>query len=312
MKIVFMGTTGFAVESLNSILNSGHEVVGVITSTDKPKGRGRKLFQSEVKKCAIENNLNILQPSNLKDEEFIKELKSLEAELFIVVAFRMLPKVVWEIPKKGTFNLHASLLPNYRGAAPINWAIINGETTTGVTTFFIDEEIDTGKMILQEKMTIEDSDTAGTLCQKLMVLGAELVLKTIDAIAKDNYTLQVQQNHKSLRMANKIFTDTCKIDWDMPLKDIYNKIRGLSPHPVAWAILHNKQEVKKVKFLFVKPVFETHSEKIGLVFIQNKKLLISVKDGFLEAKTIQLENRKALDIVDLLNGFSFEQGAYFS
>ena len=239
LRIVFMGTPEFAVTSLGKILDSGYQVVGVITAPDKPAGRGRKLTQSAVKKFALEKGLNVLQPTKLKDAGFLESLEALGANLFVVVAFRMLPEAVWKMPLYGTFNLHASLLPQYRGAAPINWAVINGEKETGITTFFINERIDTGEMILQERTEIGETETAGQLHDRLMVLGAGLVTKTIDLIAADKVKTEVQPESDELKPAPKIHKETCRVDWQKDARSIINLIRGLSPYPGAWSTLYN-------------------------------------------------------------------------
>lgn len=239
IRIIFMGTPEFATATLAKVLDEGYKVVGVITAPDRPAGRGRKLQQSDVKRYAVSKGLRVLQPTNLKNEGFLSELKALKANLQIVVAFRMLPKVVWAMPEYGTFNLHASLLPDYRGAAPINWAIINGETETGATTFFIDDEIDTGEIILQENTHIAENDTAGTLHDRLMHLGADLVVKTVRQIENGSVKTVKQENASPLKMAHKIHRETCEIDWSDSLEAIHNKIRGLSPYPAAWTTLIN-------------------------------------------------------------------------
>src|SRR5690606_1319217 len=239
LRIVFMGTPDFAVETLKYILDNNYNVVGVVTAPDRPAGRGRKLQQSAVKKFATEKGLEVLQPTNLKEEEFIKSLGALQANLQVVVAFRMLPKVVWGMPQFGTFNLHASLLPSYRGAAPINWAIINGEKETGVTTFFLNHDIDTGDIIFQEREPIHEDDTAGTLYERLIHKGADLVLKTVRMIAEGKHTTQ-KQPQVELKNAPKIFKEDCKINWNMPAEAVINFIRGLSPYPAAWTILDGK------------------------------------------------------------------------
>jgi len=240
VNIVFMGTPDFAVGVLKTLIEHKYNVVGVITAPDRPSGRGRKLNQSAVKKYALEQNLPILQPTNLKNESFLAELKQFNANLQIVVAFRMLPKVVWQMPELGTFNLHASLLPNYRGAAPINWAIINGEKTTGVTTFYIDDKIDTGAIILKEKILVDENDTAGTLHDKLMKLGSNIVVKTVKTIEKGNVeTTQQSLLKEQIKHAPKIFKETCQIDWNKSIDAIYNMIRGLNPYPGAWTVFDN-------------------------------------------------------------------------
>ena len=242
LRIVFMGTPDFAVQTLKTILEHNYNVVGVITAPDRPAGRGRKLNESAVKTFAKEKGLHILQPTNLKSEDFLDELKELNANLQIIVAFRMLPKVVWDMPEYGTFNLHASLLPNYRGAAPINWAIINGETKTGVSTFFIDEKIDTGEMILQKEVEIDPKENAGSLHDKLMHVGSNLVIGTIKLIEQGNVKTTPQPEDAISKTAYKLNRDNCKINWQADLDHIYNQIRGLSPYPAAWCILENKDE----------------------------------------------------------------------
>ncbi|MEQ8423819.1 MAG: methionyl-tRNA formyltransferase, partial [Cyclobacteriaceae bacterium] len=235
-----MGTPEFAVPSLQTLVDNDFNVVAVVTAPDKPQGRGQRINISPVKECALKNNLKILQPTNLKSQDFLNELKELNANLQIVVAFRMLPEVVWSMPSLGTFNLHASLLPQYRGAAPINWAIINGEKVTGVTTFFLKHEIDTGGIIFQEKENILDDDTAGTLYTKLMTKGAGLVLKTTKAIQAGEYSSTEQPNEVEIKHAPKIFKETCKINWDQPSENIYNFVRGLNPYPAAWTTINGK------------------------------------------------------------------------
>jgi methionyl-tRNA formyltransferase len=240
LRIIYMGTPEFAVPALEKLVESGWNVVGVITAPDKPQGRGQKLVGSPVKEAAERLNLHILQPTNLKNPEFQRELIELKADLQIVVAFRMLPESVWNMPPLGTFNLHASLLPNYRGAAPINWAIINGETETGVTTFFLKHEIDTGSIIFQEKVAILPEDNIGTLYKKLMTIGSELVLRTVEAISKNEVHPLPQDESKALHHAPKIFKETCKIDWNQSAESIHNLVRGLSPYPAAWTEFQGK------------------------------------------------------------------------
>ncbi|KKM24588.1 hypothetical protein LCGC14_1603610 [marine sediment metagenome] len=280
LRIVFMGTPEFATATLAKIWNAGYEVVGVITAPDRPAGRGRKLQESDVKKYAVEKGVKVLQPTNLKNQKFLEELKSLNANLQIVVAFRMLPKSVWSMPKLGTFNLHASLLPDYRGAAPINWAIMNGETESGATTFFIDDKIDTGEIILQEKIGIATNDNAGILHDKLMNLGANLVLQTLEQIAQGSVKTRKQSKTSNLKEAHKIFKDTCKIDWSDSLAVIHNKIRGLSPYPSAWTSLVNGDESLTVKIYsaFKEEMENTH--EIGSIHFEGKKLKVAVHQGY--------------------------------
>ena len=306
IRIVFMGTPEFAVTILKNILDKEYKVVGVITAPDKPAGRGRKVHQSAVKKFAVENNLTILQPTNLKNEDFLKELKDLNANLQVVVAFRMLPESVWKMPKYGTFNLHASLLPEYRGAAPINWAIINGETKTGVTTFFIDEKIDTGEVIFQEECNIKPDESAGELHDKLMHLGADLVTKTIGKIQENNIKTKPQPNREH-KHAPKIFKDTCNINWDDKLVSIYNKVRGLSPYPVAWTTLYNGDQKIEMKIYKAKMLVEKHELNIGTVIPSKKELKIAAKKGFLIIDELQISGKRKMDVKSFLNGFQFKE-----
>ncbi|WP_298511011.1 methionyl-tRNA formyltransferase [uncultured Kordia sp.] len=312
LRIVFMGTPDFAVATLKALLDANYNVVGVITAPDKPAGRGRKLHQSAVKKFALEHNLNVLQPTNLKRKSFVAELKALNANLQIVVAFRMLPKVVWQMPEYGTFNLHASLLPNYRGAAPINWAIINGETKTGVTTFFIDEKIDTGAMIFQEEIDIDPTENAGSLHDKLMNVGSGLVVKTVQQIEKDEVTTTIQPNSEDVKTAYKIHKETCKIDWTDTIDNIYNKIRGLSPYPASWTTLYNGEDTYNIKIYEVAKVLESHSIPVGSVISTKKEVKIAVKEGYIIVSILQLPGKRSMEISALLNGFTFEKEAKVS
>ena len=277
LRIVFMGTPDFAVATLKALLDAEYNVVGVLTAPDRPAGRGRKLNQSAVKKFALEHNLNVLQPTNLKRESFVDELRALNANLQIVVAFRMLPKVVWQMPEYGTFNLHASLLPDYRGAAPINWAVINGEVKTGVTTFFIDEKIDTGAMIFQEELAIDPDENAGALHDKLMNIGSELVVKTVQQIEKDEVTTTIQPQNDDIKTAYKIHKDTCEIDWTTSIDNIYNKIRGLSPYPASWTTLHNGDEIYAIKIYEVAKIIESHSHETGSITVSYTHLTLPTK-----------------------------------
>ncbi|MDO5105702.1 methionyl-tRNA formyltransferase [Capnocytophaga sp.] len=311
LRIVFMGTPDFALESLRQLVENQYNVVGVVTVADKLAGRGQKLQASPVKIYAESKGIPVLQPTNLKDEKFIKALKGLQPDLQVVVAFRMLPKVVWQLPKHGTFNLHASLLPAYRGSAPINWAIINGETQTGVTTFFIDEKIDTGAIILQTETPITASETAGTLHDKLMMQGADLVLKTVDLIAEGKEQVSQQPAEVSLAEAPKLFKETCKIQWNREGLAIERFIRGLSPYPTAWTILKNQQEMVNVKVYNAVFQQENHSFETGTIKIESKKILVAVKDGFVTVLELQLPGKKRMKAADLLNGFSFAENAAF-
>ena len=308
LKIVFMGTPDFAVAILERLLKESYNIVGVITAPDRPAGRGRKLNESAVKKYATEHDLPILQPTNLKDPIFLEELKKLQANLQIIVAFRMLPKVVWNMSELGTFNLHASLLPDYRGAAPINWAIINGETKTGVSTFFLDEKIDTGEIILQKETTIAPDETVGALHDKLMHLGSDLVIETLHQI-EDNKVNTTSQPEKITKAAYKIHTSTCKIDWQAPLEKIHNLIRGLNPYPAAWTNFTNNNKTATLKIYDVKKENCTHSFSIGKIICDKKSLKIATRDGFLHVLSLQLSGKKRMNTDSLLNGYSFENDA---
>ncbi len=305
LRIVFMGTPEFAVATLDALIKAKFNVVGVITAPDKPAGRGRNLNESAVKKYALAHDLTILQPTNLKDEQFITELKSLKANLQIVVAFRMLPKIVWQLPEFGTFNLHASLLPNYRGAAPINWAIINGETATGVTTFFIDEKIDTGNIILQEQVAIGKDEILGDLYNKLMTVGSSLVVKTVKQLEKGTVETTKQPEIEE-KPAPKIFTETCKINWNDSLTNTYNLIRGLNPYPAAWTTLVNNNEEIKVKIFDVAPIIEEHSLKPGFIVTTKNEIKVAVPNGFIKIESLQLAGKKKMDSKSLLNGYTFQ------
>ena len=310
LRIVFMGTPDFAVATLKALVSQGYNVVGVVTAPDRPAGRGRKLQESAVKKYAVEQHLQILQPTNLKDTGFLEELKSLEANLHIVVAFRMLPKLVWSMPKHGTFNLHASLLPNYRGAAPINWALINGETETGVSTFFIDDKIDTGEIILQEKTDIAENDTAGTLHDKLMLLGADLVLKTVAQIENGSVHKKKQNQITELKTAHKIHKETCQINWKKSLDEIFNHIRGLSPYPAAWTTLVNGDENVFLKIYGATKIMENHTLRIGSIISDKKELKIAVKNGFIIPTEIQLPGKRKMKTSEVLNGLNLSESAH--
>ncbi|TGV04895.1 methionyl-tRNA formyltransferase [Flavivirga rizhaonensis] len=304
-----MGTPDFAVTTLKALVENQYHIVGVITAPDKPAGRGRKLNESAVKVYAKEVNLNILQPINLKQNDFLDELKALKANLQIVVAFRMLPKVVWQMPEYGTFNLHASLLPNYRGAAPINWAIINGETKTGVSTFFIDEKIDTGDMILQEEIDIEADENVGSLHDKLMNIGSSLVLKTVNAIKKGRVKTVPQKETKNIRTAYKLNKDNCKINWNESIDNIYNKIRGLSPYPASWCTFINGEDRLDVKIYRADKERASHTKSIGSIISNKKELKIAVTNGYILIKEIKLPGKRTMDIKALLNGYTFEANA---
>ena len=310
LKIVFMGTPDFAVATLATLYEHDFDVVGVITAPDRQAGRGRKLQQSAVKKYATDKKLKVFQPSNLKNEDFLNQLKAVEANLQIVVAFRMLPKVVWQMPKLGTFNLHASLLPQYRGAAPINWAIINGETETGVTTFFIDDKIDTGEIILQEKISIRPEENAGELHDKLMNLGSVLVLKTVKLIADGSVSTLTQTTSKELKLAFKIHKETCEIDWNASIKTIFNHIRGLSPYPASWTTLINGADRIFLKVYAAKIEIESHNFKIGSLHFNKKQLKVAVQEGYINLIEIQLPGKRKMKTIDVLNGLKLTKTAH--
>lgn len=304
-----MGTPEFAAICLEEILQSKHEVVGVITVPDKPAGRGQKISQSAVAKLAIEKNLKLFQPEKLKNPDFLEELKLLNADAFVVVAFRMLPKEVWQIPPKGTFNLHASLLPQYRGAAPINWAIINGEKETGVTTFMIDEKIDTGNILLKEKVTILPDDNAGTLHDKLAETGKKLIIETLDGLENNTIEALPQKNPEELKPAPKIFKEDCKINWSEPIEKIHNKIRGLSPYPAAWTNFKKGPESKLIKVY--KGNFEksAHSfENWGEISFDTTHIKIQLSDGHYFIEELQPEGKKRMTAKEFLNGLKDKSG----
>ena len=305
IPIIFMGTPEFAVTSLKTLLDKGYNVKAVVTTPDKPAGRGKNIQFSDVKKFALEHNLPILQPEKLKSAEFLAQLKEINADLFVVVAFRMLPKEVWAMPKRGTINLHAALLPDYRGAAPINHAIINGETETGITTFYIDEQIDTGKIIMQEKCAIEPDDNIGTLYDKLMYIGAEAVCRTVDIIAEGNVNAIEQDSIRTvgLHPAPKITKEFCQINWNAKSVDIHNLIRGLSPYPAAWCYL--KDEITAKIFTSSYSV-EKHNLNAGTFVSDNKSFLkVATQDGFVSILELQMQGKKRMAIKDFLNGFKF-------
>ncbi len=309
LRIVFMGTPEFAVGILDTLIKNKYDVVGVITAADKPAGRGQKIKYSAVKDYALANNLTLLQPTNLKDEAFLSELKSLNANLQVVVAFRMLPEVVWKMPALGTFNLHASLLPQYRGAAPINWAIINGETKTGVTTFFIDDKIDTGAMILSKECPILANEDAGALHDKLMHLGQSTVIETLELIEKQEINTTLQVDAQDIQTAYKLNKDNCKIDFSKTGAEIHNLIRGLSPYPSAWCFIHNNKEEWNVKIYEADFVMENHDFEIGQLIATKKELKIAVINGLLDIKSIQFPGKKRMKTHEILNGMTFESAA---
>ena len=319
LRIVYMGTPDFAVESLKALVECGYNVVGVVTMPDKPIGRhGSVLQASPVKQYAIEKGLKVLQPVKLKDEAFVEELRSLNADLQIVVAFRMLPEVVWNMPRLGTFNLHASLLPQYRGAAPINWAVINGDTETGITTFFLQHEIDTGRVIQQVKVPISDTDNVGDVHDRLMMLGGQLVVETVDNIINGTVTSVEQDDMlaegEDLRPAPKIFHDTCRIDWKgMNMKQIYDFIRGLSPYPAAWTELVNGDKVLSVKIFEAEKIPADSSQyNRGAILTDGKsEVKVAVDGGYVRVKTMQIAGKKKMQTEEFLRGYKFADDAVF-
>ena len=312
LRIVYMGTPDFAVESLRRLVEGGYNIVGVITMPDKPMGRhGSVLQASPVKQYAVSQGLKVLQPEKLKDETFVNELRALQADLQIVVAFRMLPEVVWNMPRLGTFNLHASLLPQYRGAAPINWAVINGDTETGITTFFLQHEIDTGAIIQQVRVPIADTDNVEVVHDKLMVLGGDLVIETVEAILAGTVKAIPQetlfQSNADLRPAPKIFKETCRIDWSKGVKKVYDFIRGLSPYPAAWTELSVGDKVLELKIFAASKEFCTHQQTVGTVLTDHKSYMkVALADGFLNILTLQLSGKKRMEVTDFLRGFRAE------
>ena len=307
LRIVFMGTPDFAVAILKRLVEDNYTIVGVVTAPDKPAGRGRKITESAVKKYAKEQNLFLLQPTNLKSNDFINKLKEVKATLQVIVAFRMLPKIVWEIPIYGSFNLHASLLPSYRGAAPIHWAIINGEEKTGVTTFFIDEKIDTGEIILQKEILIHKDEIVGELHDRLMILGATLVSETVSNI-RDNKVSTKKQPKIDIKIAPKLFPENCKINWEDSLDSIYNHIRGLNPFPAAWSEMNNNG-ITTVKIYKVRKEKVAHTEIIKTIKTSKEEIKIAVKGGYIYIDQLKISGKKKLDSKSLLNGYTFSSNA---
>ena len=308
MKIIYMGTPDFAVEPLRRLVEAGKNIVAVVTMPDKPAGRGHKIQFSPVKEYALSVNLPILQPVNLKDPEFVEELRSYQADLQIVVAFRMLPEIVWNMPPLGTFNLHASLLPQYRGAAPINWAVINGETETGITTFFLQHEIDTGNIIMQQKINIAPDDNAGIVHDRLMMLGADLVLKTVTQIESGNVA-SIPQPEGELKPAPKIFKDTCRINFNTTAETVRNLVRGLAPYPAAWIELADAEEnTTNMKIYEVSKELCTPSHPVGSLICDGKKILkVAVQDGYIHLDLVQLAGKKRMPAADLMRGTNLTQ-----
>ncbi len=309
LRIVFMGTPEFAVGILDEMVTAGRNIVGVVTAPDKPAGRGRKVTSSAVKEYALSHNLKVLQPTNLKDTTFLNDLKSLNANLQVVVAFRMLPKLVWQMPEYGTINLHASLLPHYRGAAPINWAIINREKKTGVTTFFIDEKIDTGAVIAKKEIVIENRETAGSLHDKLKQLGGDLVLETLKLIESDIANPRAQSQSGLLLEAPKLTPDNTRIDWTKSGKEIDALIRGLYPYPLAWTVLTDKED--KINIKIPAAHFETvsHDLEPGTLQILKREIKVACPDGYIFIDEIQMAGKRKMDVHAFLNGYTFPQDA---
>lgn len=298
-----MGTPEFAVASLDALVGGGYNVVGVVTMPDKPAGRGYKMQFSAVKEYALAHNLPLLQPEKLKNEDFLDALRALHADLQIVVAFRMLPEVVWAMPPLGTFNLHGSLLPQYRGAAPINWAIINGEQETGVTTFFLQQEIDTGDLILQKRTPITDGDNAGTIHDRLMSIGAAAVVETVDCIIAGTAPKTPQPQGVTLKSAPKIFKETCRVDWAQSCHQIFNFVRGLSPYPAAWSVLHTDDKTIDIKLFEVTREPAAHTLQAGQVVCDGKNFLkVAVADGFVKIESLQPAGKKRMSAADWLRG----------
>lgn len=319
LKIIFFGTPDFAVESLSRLVEGGYNIAAVVTMPDKPAGRGRQLQQSDVKRYAVEHGLPVLQPVSLKDEAFIEQLRSYGAQLFIVIAFRMLPEAVWQMPPLGTFNLHASLLPRYRGAAPINWAVINGDTETGVTTFFLKHEIDTGDVIQQRSCPIARHDNVEDVHDRLMAMGADMVLETVDAIiagtVKPILQDQLLTAGQQATPAPKIFKDTCRIDWNRPAEALYNHIRGLSPYPAAWTTLTDRQgnEVTTLKIFATsepQPMGAGEQPAPGTIQADRKRLRVACADGWLEVLSLQQSGKKRMDTDAFLRGFTLTDGTH--
>lgn len=312
-RIVFMGTPDFASYILDQLVLDQYNIVGVITTPDRPAGRGYKLQESAVKKVALKHQLPILQPEKLKNEDFLSSLKALNADIFVVIAFRMLPKVVWNMPQHGTFNLHASLLPQYRGAAPIHWAVINGETETGVTTFFIDEKIDTGEVISNKTCAISQTDTVGSLHDKLMYIGVDLVKETLDSIELGEIKTQsqasiIEKYNLELKEAHKIFKPDCHINFNNPVIDVYNHIRGLNPFPGAWATLTSEGEKdKQLKLFNCSYIKATPKQTAGTFYIEDKIVKIACLDGEIHLNTLQLEGKKRMNADDFQRGFNFDK-----
>jgi methionyl-tRNA formyltransferase len=311
LRVVFMGTPAFAVPGLRSIMASQHELVGVVTAPDRPAGRGKKLHFSAVKDAALEYNIPLFQPEKLSSEDTVAQLKAFEADVFVIVAFRMLPKVVWELPQLGTFNLHASLLPQYRGAAPIHWSIINGEQVSGLTTFLIDDKIDTGAILLQKKLDILAEDTMGRLSERMQVHSGELIIATLDGLASGTLKPLPQQEAAAIIAAPKLTRENTQIDWTKPGQTIVHFIHGLNPFPTAWTLMENNEETVQVKIQNAHFITGTPTETPGHIKVENKQLYVSVADGYVYIDKLQLPNKKSMETAALLNGFQFPTTARF-
>ena len=309
LKIIFFGTPSFAVDSLHEI-NLNYNVNCAVTTPDKKSGRGQKINESKVKQYAKKNNIKILQPENLNDKEFINQIEAIQPDLIIVVAFRKLPFEIFSIPKYGTINLHASLLPNYRGAAPINWCLINNEKKTGVTTFFINEKIDQGDVLLKEEIIISDEDDFGSLYLKLSSIGSKLLVKTINGVVKDTLKASKQLMNEDLRVAPKLSKKNTRIDWDKPTKEILGKIRGLSPIPGAWTILKNGDSEIRMKILKAEIGKKILNKKVGKILIHDKELHVYSKDRIINCTLIQLENKRVMNAKDLINGLKLDENSH--
>jgi methionyl-tRNA formyltransferase len=314
LRVAFMGTPEIATASLDAISKAGFRIAGVVTAPDKPAGRGQKLQMSAVKEYALQHNLPILQPANLKNQEFIQQLKEMQPDVMVVVAFRMLPESAWSLPPLGTFNMHASLLPQYRGAAPINWAIINGETKTGVTTFFLDKEIDTGKIIMQKEIPVYEGETAGSLHDRLKEAGAEIVIETLEKIRMNQIKTidqkELATEEKELKRAPKIFREDCKINWDAPANKICNLIRGLNPFPGAFTELETENEPMMMKIFEALPIITDHNHQPGKIFTDNKNYIkLSTSDGYVDIKNLQAAGKKRMKTEEFLRGYSFQQAS---
>tara|TARA_B100000902_G_scaffold88874_1_gene92772 strand:- start:53 stop:1000 length:948 start_codon:yes stop_codon:yes gene_type:complete len=310
LKLIFFGTPKFALDSLDRIY-SNYNVNCVVTSPDKKSGRGQKINQSEVKLYAEKNKIKTLQPLDLKDQDFIKKIQEINPDLIVVVAFKKLPAEIFSIPKFGTINLHASLLPNYRGAAPINWCLINGEVKTGVTTFFINEKIDHGDILLKEEVYINDNDDFGSLYIKLSSIGSKLLVKTIDGIVKNNLKPTKQTNNDNLKLAPKLSNENIRLDWSKSSKEVIWKIRGLSPKPGAWTVLKNGEDEIRMKILNAQEILTSSDKRTyGKLYIDNGKILIICKEGIINCIRLQLENKREMSAVDLINGFKFHENSH--